>query len=238
MFVNAYGMIWYDIWYDMIDWYIWYDDMIDMKWYMIWYMIWYDMIYIVNHNSVDTRWQQYSTHLHTNSTQNNIMKQNTRNGTYITIIIHKHNNDTLLTNLNTSLRQLQPYVQRHNIEPKEYATATFIWSVYIPIMLDTLLLIHYSRSRFTYCHIDGDFWTSLNLTEAWKLWTWDHFKLDLCNKKTVFLFSCLIANLTNGTHSTFTPHSRLPFCHFAEQYCVKTVAHQMRRLQFTALTYV
>jgi hypothetical protein len=30
-------------------------------------------------NWVDTRWQQYSTHLHTNSTQN------TENGTYITI---------------------------------------------------------------------------------------------------------------------------------------------------------
>jgi hypothetical protein len=37
------------------------------------------MIYIFNCNWVDTRWQQYSTHLHTNSTQN------TENGTYITI---------------------------------------------------------------------------------------------------------------------------------------------------------
>jgi hypothetical protein len=37
------------------------------------------MIYIFNSNWVDTRWQQYSTHLHTNSTQN------TQNGTYITI---------------------------------------------------------------------------------------------------------------------------------------------------------
>jgi hypothetical protein len=33
----------------------------------------------VNCNWVDTRWQQNSTHLHTNSTQN------TENGTYITI---------------------------------------------------------------------------------------------------------------------------------------------------------
>jgi len=31
------------------------------------------------------------THLHTNITQNNTMKQNTQNGTYITIRIHKHN---------------------------------------------------------------------------------------------------------------------------------------------------
>jgi hypothetical protein len=31
----------------------------------------------VSRNGVDTRWQQYSTHLHTNDTQNNTMKQNT-----------------------------------------------------------------------------------------------------------------------------------------------------------------
>jgi hypothetical protein len=36
-------------------------------------------LFIFNRNWVDTRWQQYSTHLHTNSTQN------TENGTYITI---------------------------------------------------------------------------------------------------------------------------------------------------------
>jgi hypothetical protein len=30
-----------------------------------------DMIYIFNHSSVDTRWQQYITHLHTNSTHVN-----------------------------------------------------------------------------------------------------------------------------------------------------------------------
>ena len=42
----------------------------------------------VNCNRVDTWWQQYSTHLHTNSTQNNTMKQNTQNGTYITILTY------------------------------------------------------------------------------------------------------------------------------------------------------
>jgi hypothetical protein len=36
-------------------------------------------LYIFNFNLVDTRWQQFSTHLRTNSTQN------TENGTYITI---------------------------------------------------------------------------------------------------------------------------------------------------------
>ena len=33
-------------------------------------LIWYDMIYIFNRNWVDTWWQHYITHLHTNSTQN------------------------------------------------------------------------------------------------------------------------------------------------------------------------
>jgi hypothetical protein len=90
-----YDTIWYDMtWYDMIRYDIWYDkvgydkiwyamlwwygmvyDICDMIWYvmmiydMIWYDIWYDIF--VNCNWVATRWQQYSTHLHTNNTQNN-----------------------------------------------------------------------------------------------------------------------------------------------------------------------
>jgi hypothetical protein len=65
-----YDRIWYDIWYDTIR--------HDMIWYMIWYdttrhdmiydMIWYDIVVFVNCNWVATQWQQYSTHLHTNST--------------------------------------------------------------------------------------------------------------------------------------------------------------------------
>jgi hypothetical protein len=62
-------MVWNDIWNDMI-YNIWYD--------MIWSdMIWYDMIYdmirydILTAIEVDSRWQQCSTHIHTNSTQNN-----------------------------------------------------------------------------------------------------------------------------------------------------------------------
>ena len=53
-------------------------------------MIYDDMF--LNCSWVDTRWQQYSTHLHTNNAQNNTMKQNTQNRTYITIRIHKRNN--------------------------------------------------------------------------------------------------------------------------------------------------
>jgi len=49
-------------------------------------------IYLVNCSWVDSWWQYHSTHLHTNNTQNNTTKQNTQNGTYITIRIHKHNN--------------------------------------------------------------------------------------------------------------------------------------------------
>jgi hypothetical protein len=92
--VMWYDMIWYDTIYDTIRYMIWYDMIYDMMWYdvmwcdaiwcdIIWYdMIWYDMLYdmiymiwydiwydiFVNCNWVATRWQQYSTHLHTNST--------------------------------------------------------------------------------------------------------------------------------------------------------------------------
>ena len=56
VFTIWYDMIWYMIWYDMI----WYD--------MIWYdMIWYD---IFNCIWVVTRWQYFSTHIHTNNTEN------------------------------------------------------------------------------------------------------------------------------------------------------------------------
>ena len=81
-----YDMIWNIIWYDMAwhdtTWYdmIWYDMLwYDMTWHgmtwhdMIWYdMIRYDMIYdiFVNCSWVATRWQQYSTHLHTKNTRN------------------------------------------------------------------------------------------------------------------------------------------------------------------------
>ena len=83
-------MTWHDKIYDMTlhdiyytTWYM----MYGMTWHdMIWYMIWHDMIYTIRHdmichkiwydifvncNLVVTRWQQYSTHLHTDSTQNN-----------------------------------------------------------------------------------------------------------------------------------------------------------------------
>jgi hypothetical protein len=86
-----YDVMWNIVWYDVIWYIIWYDVM----WYDIWcaiYDIRCDMIYSVNCSWVATRWQQYSTHLHTNSTQNNTMKRNTQNRTYITVRIYKHNN--------------------------------------------------------------------------------------------------------------------------------------------------
>src|SRR5215475_5684644 len=48
------------------------------------YIYIYIYIYIYNRNCFGTRWQQYSTHLHSNNTQN------TENGTYITIKKIKH----------------------------------------------------------------------------------------------------------------------------------------------------
>jgi hypothetical protein len=57
-----------------------------------WCTMWYTRTVFVYCNWVDTRWQQYSTHLHTNSTQNNTIIQNTQNITYITTRILKHYN--------------------------------------------------------------------------------------------------------------------------------------------------
>jgi hypothetical protein len=56
------------------------------------------MIYIFNCNWVDTRWQQYSTHLHISSAQN------TENGTYITITKLNIHNNRKLTNLGSADR--------------------------------------------------------------------------------------------------------------------------------------
>ena len=51
--------------------------------------------YTERHNETeytDTLWQQYNTHLHTDSTQNNTMKQNTQKIIYVKIRIYKHKN--------------------------------------------------------------------------------------------------------------------------------------------------
>jgi len=107
--------IWY-IWYDMI-WYdmIWYDMIWYKIWYKIWhirYDIWYNMIrydriyamiydtiydiwyymtwYMFNCNWIATRWQSFSTHIHTNNTEN-VTKQTIHRTTqkYIEYIEHK-----------------------------------------------------------------------------------------------------------------------------------------------------
>jgi hypothetical protein len=50
-------------------------------------MVWYD---IFKCNWVDTRWQQYSTHLHTNRTQNNTFDTNNTQNTHK--YVHMHDN--------------------------------------------------------------------------------------------------------------------------------------------------
>jgi hypothetical protein len=52
-------------------------------------MIWYDIFF--NCSFVDTRWQLYIKHLHTNIKQNNTMKQNTQKGTCLLIKVCEHN---------------------------------------------------------------------------------------------------------------------------------------------------
>ena len=126
-------MIWYiicDIWYGMIYDMMWYD----MIWYDIWYDMIYNMIYLFNCSWVDTRWQQYSTHLHKNGTQNNTIKQNIQNRTYIKISVHKHNNK----------------IHKHNTKNK-----------YINIRIHKVTIkIHkwqqYTAAHTTYSHICND----------------------------------------------------------------------------------
>jgi hypothetical protein len=85
-------------------------------------MIWYDMMYLLTaialtpggsstvHIWVDTRWQQYSTHLHTNSTQNSTTEHNIQNRKYI---IKIHNNRKRKNNN-------KKYDTMIKMEPKEY----------------------------------------------------------------------------------------------------------------------
>src|SRR5215510_6629589 len=74
----------------------------------------------VNYNWVDTRWQQYSTHLHTNSTQNNTIYLLTTIGltpggsstVHIYTHTHTHTHTCLPTSTLHSLRLfLSPYSQ-------------------------------------------------------------------------------------------------------------------------------
>jgi hypothetical protein len=77
MICDIYYIIWYGMIYDICD--MIYDILYDTIWYDIyhmWFDIWCD---IFNRSWVDTRWQQYNTHLHTNGTQN------TEKGAYIKI---------------------------------------------------------------------------------------------------------------------------------------------------------
>jgi hypothetical protein len=72
---------------------------VDCSWKLSWYpwqIHFCDMICTFNCNWVDTQWQQYSTHLHTNNTQD------TENGTYITITKLKIPNNKKLTNLGST----------------------------------------------------------------------------------------------------------------------------------------
>jgi hypothetical protein len=120
----------------------------------------------VNCSWVATRWQQYSTHLHTNSTQNDTKQQNTQNRTYITIRIHKHNNNKIIYKIkqkhtkHTTIYTVITKTKRtwkNVINEKATKATNLIWSVYLVIILDTLLLrtslrftpLHYTSLHFT-----------------------------------------------------------------------------------------
>ena len=102
----------------------------------------YDMF--VNCSCVDTQWQQHSTHLHTNSTQNNTMKHNTKNRTYLTIRVN-------------NIQNTQPYKQWHKRTKILWKKQQkFIWSLYLLITIDTLFLrlsLHFTTLHFTSLHL-------------------------------------------------------------------------------------
>jgi hypothetical protein len=102
-------------------------------------LIWYDIF--VNSNCDDTWFQAYNTHLHTDNTQNNTMKKNTQDRTYVTIRIHML---YLYKFIPTTIYLLW---QNHNqqtwkdmIKETNKWVANFILSIYILITLDTLFL--------------------------------------------------------------------------------------------------
>jgi hypothetical protein len=92
---------------------------------------------LVNCNWVDTRWQLYSTHFYTKSTQNNTMKLNTQNRIYI--------QDTC-TQLIRSIQNIQPYIQwykriwKNVMNETSKKAAIHMWSTYLIMMTDTQLL--------------------------------------------------------------------------------------------------
>jgi hypothetical protein len=87
----------------------------------------------VHCNRSDTRSQQYITHLHTNNTQNNTMKQKHTKHTTVYTMIKKSN-------------------QKNMKESDTRKAANFIRSTYLLIMLDTLSLrlsLHFTQLHFT-----------------------------------------------------------------------------------------
>jgi hypothetical protein len=78
--------------------------------------LWYIYIF-VNCNWVDTRWQQYSTRSHTNSTQNITMKLNTQNGSYIILRIHER---YLYKIKQKHTKHKTICIKWYKVEPKEY----------------------------------------------------------------------------------------------------------------------
>ena len=145
------------IWYDMI--------LYDMIWYD---MIWYDIF--VNCSFSDTRWQQCNTHIKTHNIQNTTMIQDTRNGTYITIRIHKYTCTKCTTIKNRTESMWKNTINLIQISSKTRIIYLYIYIyiyIYILIMIDTLFLkiftqLHYIRRHFISSHLNSIHYKSIH----------------------------------------------------------------------------
>ena len=92
---------------------------------------------------------QYSTHLHTNSTQNNTMKQNTQRRTYIKIRIYKYNNkNTFFITMIITLIYLLTAIE---LPSGGSSTVQYITVHYSTLQYSTLqyITVQYSRVQYS-----------------------------------------------------------------------------------------
>jgi hypothetical protein len=109
----------------------------------------YIYIYIFNCNWVDTRWQQYSSHLHTNSTQN------TGNGTYKAITKFNVHNNKKLTNLGSAGRAPSLRVIPWHLPDNRGKARALILNVNTPTLYCHTRTVLYHQDQYELHHSYG-----------------------------------------------------------------------------------
>ena len=95
-------------------------------------------------------------HIYTQTVHRTTQWNSIKNGKYIKIRIHKHNNKTIyFAKLNRSIRNLQPYIQWNKIQTKEYEKSNRFHVIFLSFNNDRQPVI----KSFTPLH-----YTSLHLS--------------------------------------------------------------------------